>query len=122
MLNPKTTDYSLDQLENIAVVPLAFPLTCGAGTITTVILLTSEAGNIPQMISAYVAVVVAIVVSYLAMSYSHLLTRFIGQHEMKIIPRLMAVFVLAIAVQFIINGTGEALPQILSGVLPFLQV
>ena len=122
MLNPKITDYSLDQLENIAVVPLAFPLTCGAGTITTVILLTSEAGNISQLISVYVAVVVAIVVSYLAMSYSHLLTRFIGQHEMKIIPRLMAVFVLAIAVQFIINGTGEALPQILSGVLPFLPV
>jgi multiple antibiotic resistance protein len=59
-------------------------------------------------------VVFAILVSYLAMSYSRLLFRFIGQHEMKVIPRLMAVFVLAIAVQFIINGTGEALPQILS--------
>jgi len=122
MLNPKITEYSLDQLENIAVVPLAFPLTCGAGTITTVILLTSEAENIPQLFSVYAAVVFAIIVSYLAMSYSHILTRFIGEHEMKIIPRLMAVFVLAIAVQFIINGTGEALPQILSGVLPSLPV
>lgn len=120
MLNPKITEYSPDQLENIAVVPLAFPLTCGAGTITTVILLTSEATNIPQLASVYGAVIFAIIVSYLAMSYSHLLFRFIGQHEMKVIPRLMAVFVLAIAVQFIINGTGEALPQILSAGFPSL--
>jgi multiple antibiotic resistance protein len=118
MLNPKMTEYSPDQLENIAVVPLAFPLTCGAGTITTVILLTSEAGNIFQLFSVYMAVVFAILVSYLAMNSSHLIFRFIGQHEMKVIPRLMAVFVLAIAVQFIINGTGEALPQILSTGFP----
>ena len=118
MLNPKMAEYSPDQLENMAVVPLAFPLTCGAGTITTVILLTSEAGNFYQLFSVYVAVVLAIVVSYLAMSYSHLIFRFIGQHEMKVIPRLMAVFVLAIAVQFILNGAGEALPQILASGFP----
>ena len=116
MLAPKPIEYSSDDLENISIVPLSFPLTCGAGTITTVILLMSEATGILQSFFVILSIVTAIVVSYLMMTYSTVLFAFIGRHEQKIIPKLMAVFVLAIAVQFIINGISEAMPQILSHV------
>lgn len=114
MLATKTIEYSSDELENISIVPLSFPLTCGAGTITTVILLMSEATGILQSFFVILSIVVAIVVSYLMMTYSTVLFAFIGRHEQKIIPKLMAVFVLAIAIQFIINGISEAMPQIIS--------
>lgn len=114
MLYPRKIEYASAELENISLVPLAFPLTCGAGTITTVILLASESKNILQTIWVYVAIVVAIVVSFFAMTYASYIFRFIGEHELKVIPKLMAIFVLAIAIQFTINGIAEALPQILS--------
>jgi multiple antibiotic resistance protein len=114
MLSPKLNEYSPDELENISIVPLSFPLTCGAGTITTVILLMSEATGIFQSLFVILSIVIAIGISYLMMTYSTVIFGFIGKHEQRIIPKLMAVFVLAIAIQFIINGISEAMPQILS--------
>jgi multiple antibiotic resistance protein len=114
MLYPRNVEYAAAELENIAIVPLAFPLTCGAGTITTVILLASESKTILQTVWVYVAIVVAIGLSYLAMTYASYIFKFIGEQELKVIPKLMAVFVLAIAIQFTINGISEALPQVLS--------
>ena len=46
VLTAKKEVYFPEELENIAVVPLAFPLTCGAGTITVVILISSQAVGI----------------------------------------------------------------------------
>ncbi|HUU75312.1 MAG TPA: MarC family protein [Methanoregulaceae archaeon] len=114
MLYPRNVEYAPDALENIAIVPLAFPLTCGAGTITTVILLISESKTLLETVWVYAAIIVAIFTSYIAMTYASYIFRFIGEQEIKVIPKLMAVFVLAIAIQFIINGVAEALPQILS--------
>mgnify|MGYP000266732197 CR=1 FL=1 len=114
MLASKTIEYSPEELENISIVPLSFPLTCGAGTITTVILLMSEATGIFQSLFVILSIVIAIGISYLMMTYSTFIFGFIGKHEQRVIPKLMAVFVLAIAIQFIINGISEAMPQILS--------
>lgn len=115
MLHPKhRTEYSAEDLENIAIVPLAFPLTCGAGTITTVILLASEAKDIVENILVFLAIALAIGVSYAGMTYSSSIFRFIGEHEIRVIVKLLAIFVLAIAVQFLISGISEAMPQILA--------
>ncbi len=76
------------------MVPLSFPLTCGAGTITTVILLMSEANGILQsffvilsIVIVILSIVIAIVISYLMMTYSTVLFAFIGSHEQKVISK-----------------------------------
>jgi multiple antibiotic resistance protein len=46
MLNLENTAPPRERSEDIAIVPLTFPLTAGPGTITAVILLTSEAQDI----------------------------------------------------------------------------
>jgi len=116
MLSSRKELYTPEELENIAIVPLAFPLTCGAGTITTVILLASEAGSIVYVIPVLAAIAFAIGVSYIGMLYGPQIFRFIGEEELNVVPKLMAVIVLAIAVQFIISGISEAMPQILSNI------
>lgn len=116
MLSAKRELYSPEELENIAIVPLAFPLTCGAGTITTVILIGSEAEGLFQNGMVMVAILVAIALSFLALTYSNYLFRFIGEPELRIITKFMAIFVLAIAIQFIISGLSGAMPEILAGV------
>lgn len=114
MIAAKGELYSPEDLENISIVPLAFPLTCGAGTITTVILIAAEAEGFAQNVMVIVAILITIAVSYLAMKYSNYLFRFIGDNEIKIITKFLAIFVLAIAIQFIISGLAGAMPQIIS--------
>lgn len=116
MIAAKGELYSPEDLENISIVPLAFPLTCGAGTITTVILIAAEAEGFVQNVMVIVAILITIAVSYLFMAYSSILLRFIGDNEIKIITKFLAIFVLAIAIQFIISGLSGAMPQIISEV------
>jgi multiple antibiotic resistance protein len=116
MLSAKRELFSGEELENISIVPLAFPLTCGAGTITTVILIAAEAEGLVQNVIVLVAIVITIAASYIAMAYSNYLFRFIGENELRIITKFLAIFVLAIAIQFIISGLSGAMPEILSAV------
>jgi multiple antibiotic resistance protein len=96
---------------NIAVVPLAFPLTSGPGTITTVILLTSRSQDILEASFVFLAIFVGVLVSYIGMRYSNRLFKHLGEDGLRVVTALMAIIVLSIAVQFLIDGIGTAIPQ-----------
>lgn len=113
MLHPKKGEYSEAERENIAIVPLAFPLTAGPGTITTVILLTSQAETLVHTFMVFVGIAVGIFVLYLGMRYASKISELVSDEGLRAINQLMAIIVLAIAVQFIINGISAAIPQVL---------
>ena len=56
MLNPKKKEFSREELENISIVPLAFPLTAGPGTIMAVVLLVSEASSLLEASLVFVGI------------------------------------------------------------------
>lgn len=114
MLNTKGESYSPEELENIAVVPLAFPLSCGPGTITTVILLASGPEGVWGIVAVFFGIVVALALSYVGMLYGPKIFSLIGEGGLRVVPKLMAIIVLAIAIQFIINGISAAMPQLLA--------
>ncbi|UCC33399.1 MAG: MarC family protein, partial [Candidatus Bathyarchaeota archaeon] len=114
MLVPRREEFSQEELENIAIFPLAFPLTAGPGTITTVILLVSEASDLLATFLVFVAIFIGIIVSYLGMKYGPRIFRFMGDEGLRVVTKLMSIIVLAIAVQFIISGIAEAMPQVLN--------
>jgi len=70
MLNPNKKEFS-QELENIAIVPLAFPLTAGPGTIMAVILLVSEASSLLEAFLVFAGIFAGLVVSYLGMTSRH---------------------------------------------------
>jgi multiple antibiotic resistance protein len=112
MLNLGKTTPTKDGSEDIAIVPLTFPLTAGPGTITAVILLTSKAQNILESSFVFVGILVGILVSYVGMRYSSRLFKLLGDEGLRVVTALMAIIVLAIAVQFVIEGVASAIPQI----------
>ena len=114
MLGTKGETYSAENLENIAVVPLAFPLSCGPGTITTVILLASGPEGLYGLLAVFLGIIVALVLSYVGMIYGPWIFSLIGEGGLRVVPKLMAIIVLAIAIQFIINGIAAAMPQLLA--------
>jgi multiple antibiotic resistance protein len=109
MLNPKKREFSREELDNIAIVPLAFPLTAGPGTITAVILLVSEATSILETSLVFIGILAGMSVSYLGMKYAPKIFKFLGEEGLRVITKLMSIIVLAIAVQFIINGIAETI-------------
>jgi multiple antibiotic resistance protein len=114
MLNPAKNGSSAGGSEDIAVVPLAFPLTAGPGTITAVILLVSRAQGLLESVLVFVGIFVGVLVSYVGMKYSTRLFRFLGDEGLRVVTALMAIIVLAIAVQFVIDGAVAALMEISS--------
>jgi multiple antibiotic resistance protein len=111
MLNPKESQVSPIRDEGIAIVPLAFPLTSGPGSITTVILLVSRAGSLYETLFVPVGVLVGVMLSYVAMTFSSGLFKRFGEDGLRMVTALMAILVLAIAVQFILDGAAGAVRQ-----------
>ena len=112
MLNPGKNGSSSYNREDIAIVPLAFPLTAGPGTITAVILLVSKAQNILESSFVFIGIFVGVLVSYIGMRYSSKLSMLLGDEGLRVVTAIMAIIVLAIAVQFIIEGAAGAMIQI----------
>lgn len=112
MLCPERSATPKDGSEDIAVVPLAFPLTAGPGTITTVILLTSKSQSLFQTSFVFVGIFVGVFASFIGMRYSSRLFKYLGDEGLRVVTAIMAIIVLAIAVQFLIDGIGTAVPQV----------
>ncbi len=121
MLNPKPRDEEVsEQAENIAIIPLAIPFTAGPGTIVTVVVLMSEALNfadahgwttaIPAAIGVFAGIAVTIFVSYQMMVRSEYIDARLGSGR-RVVTKLMGLIVMAIAVQFIINGIKDITPE-----------
>ena len=115
MLGPGETSVSTQRGENIAIVPLAFPLTSGPGPITAVILLVSRAENLLQTFAVPASIFVGVLFTYLAMTFSTGLFKRFGNHGLQVVTALMVIIVLAIAVQFILDGITGAISQFGSG-------
>jgi len=111
-----TEKYESRDMEDVAVMPLAIPMIAGPGAITTTIVLMNEAIAItPVAIGiVFASIVISIAITYLMMRNSDYIMKKIGQREYRAINRLLGMLLIAIAVQFVINGIRLAFP-ILNG-------
>ena len=111
MLSEKNGFSSADH-EDISIIPLTFPLTAGPGTIMTVILLFSQASSVFEAVFVFVGIAVGVILSYVGMTHAHRLFKILGHDGIKVVTALMAIIVLAIAIQFVINGVIAAASQL----------
>ena len=111
-----TEKYESRDMEDVAVMPLAIPMIAGPGAITTTIVLMNEAIAItPVAIGiVFASILISIGITYFMMRNSDYIMKKIGQREYRAINRLLGMLLIAIAVQFVINGVRLAFP-ILNG-------
>jgi multiple antibiotic resistance protein len=86
--------------EESGVVPLAFPLLAGPGAITSVIISYETSGLIVTVLS--IAIVIGI--TYLILLFINSIYRLLGRRGSMIVTRVFAVFIAAIAVQYVVEG------------------
>lgn len=84
------------------IVPLAFPMIVGAGTMTTLLSLRSQFA-IQNII---VAIVINVVVIYLVIKNSSWIEKFIGDHGLVVMRKAFGIFLLAIAIKLIRANSG----------------
>ena len=89
------TIYKDDEPESASIVPIAFPLIAGAGTITTLLSLRAEY-HVENII---IAIVVNIIFVYLVLKSSKRIERVLGKNGLSVIRKVFGVILLAIAVK-----------------------
>lgn len=90
--------------DDVAIIPLGMPSLAGPGTITTVIVLDSQATTFPETAAIYVAILLVAIIAWAVLSAAPFMLRRLGQTGMNIFTRVMGLLVMVIGAQFVING------------------
>jgi len=95
--------------EDVALTPLAMPMLAGPGAISTVMVLSGQARETPQLIAVYGSIVLTIFISWLTLRVGERVVMRMGQTGIRVMTRIMGLLLAAIAVQFVITGVREAM-------------
>tara|TARA_B100000700_G_scaffold303642_1_gene375380 strand:+ start:183 stop:737 length:555 start_codon:yes stop_codon:yes gene_type:complete len=87
--------YKDDAPESASVVPLAFPLIAGAGTMTSLLSLRAEY----ETINIIVAIIINIIFVYVVLKSSGKIEKVLGSQGINVIRKIFGVILLAIAVK-----------------------
>ena len=100
--------------ENIAFTPLAMPLLSGPGSISVVLSMSDRvagAQSTKDMIVGYVVVALGILVTVFAcwtvLRSAAKISKVIGESGIDVLTRMMAFFLVAIGVEFLLGGISE---------------
>lgn len=95
----------IDQERDVAITPLALPLLAGPGTLTSVMLLMSEAAN-PNL-SVLVGIVAAMFLTWLILRLANYIDKWLGAEGEVIITQLLGFLLAALAVEIGSKGIKE---------------
>lgn len=92
-----------DSSDTASIVPIAFPLIAGTGTLTTLLSIRAEFHEVENII---VAIVINLIFVYLVLRYMHWLERILGKGGINILRKVFGVVLLAIAVKLFRTNVG----------------
>jgi len=87
--------YKDETPETASIVPIAFPLIAGAGTLTTLLSLRAEF----ELINIIIAILVNVLFVYLVLKFSEKIERIFGKSGIGVIRKIFGVILMAIAVK-----------------------
>jgi multiple antibiotic resistance protein len=90
-----------------SIVPIAFPLIAGAGSITTILSLKAEY----QTINILIALVLNIIIVYMVLRLTSFFEKILGPVGLNILKKLFGIILLSIAIKLFITNTGIILPH-----------
>ena len=90
-----------------AIVPIAFPLIAGAGSITTLLSLRAEY----QTINILIALLLNMIIVYLVLRLTTFFERILGPNGLHILRKFFGIILLAIAIRLFLSNTGIELSK-----------
>jgi multiple antibiotic resistance protein len=90
--------------EDIAFTPIGMPIIAGPGSISSVMILSSEAANWEQKMLLLLVITLVMGITYFVFKMADNLTRRYGTTGLRITQRIMGLILMVIAVEIIISG------------------
>ncbi len=92
------------QVDDPSIVPLGIPLIAGAGSISTVMVLSGQARGALNQAALLTSIAVCILIVFIVLRAAPLLVSKLGASGQEIMSKVLALLTAVIGVQFIING------------------
>ncbi len=92
--------YNPDEIDGASIVPIAFPLIAGAGTLTTILTLRVEFATE----NIIVGIIINLIIVYIVLKTSTWLEKKIGPSGFGILRRVFGIILLSIAVKLILTN------------------
>jgi multiple antibiotic resistance protein len=91
-------------ITDISITPLAIPMICGPGAITSAIVLMEDANTLPKQLALFLSIFLIIMLTYVILYSSSKLIKLLGQTGINVMMRIMGLIVMVIAVEFFFSG------------------
>ena len=103
--------------EDISIIPMGIPVLSGPGSIATIMVYRSRAEHNFEIAILFTSVLLAGLLTYFVLKYSHVLVDKFGKTALRIISRIMGLLVVTMAVQFVVAGVTAILATAFPGLL-----
>lgn len=94
---------------SIAVVPLAIPLTIGPGTIAITIVYSHTLSDGAEVVTLGAAILIACLIVGLGLLFADPISRLLGETMINVITRVMAIILVAVAIEMMLTGLFNAI-------------
>jgi len=99
--------------ESSSIVPLAFPLIAGAGSMTTLLSLRAEY----HLADIIIALVLNMIVVYIVLRLTHFFERILGQSGIIILRKMFGIILLAIAIKLFMSNLATSIGNFFPGLV-----
>lgn len=90
--------------DDAGIVPLGIPMLAGPGAISSVMVLVGQAQKLWEMVAILGSIAVSASASYLILNGADRVRKLLGETGIRILVRIMGLLLVALAVQFFVNG------------------
>ena len=93
--------------DDAGIVPMGIPMLAGPGAITSVMVLVGQAQSKWQMAAIYAAIAVTAAICWLVLGSATRVAAALGDTGIRILIRVMGLLLVALAVQYFVNGFAD---------------
>lgn len=90
--------------DDAGIVPMGIPMLAGPGSITTVMVLVGQVQTKLQMLAILGSIAVTAAICFLVLGSADRVGQMLGQTGIRILVRVMGLLLVALAVQYFVNG------------------
>jgi len=112
-LQGKVSHGEVKEVSDPSIVPLGIPLIAGAGSISTVMVLSGQARGGLHLTLLIAAILLCIAIVWIVLRISPKLVAKLGDSGQEIMSKVLALLSAVIGVQFIINGVTSVVSQVI---------
>jgi multiple antibiotic resistance protein len=90
--------------DDAGIVPMGIPMLAGPGAITSVMVLVGQVTQRGQLLAILGAIAITAIVCFIVLGSAARVARLLGETGIRILVRIMGLLLVALAVQYFVNG------------------